>query len=109
MATNNTRRNFFKKAITAGAAFAPLATFGDGLKQAEERTPMYSKPADLQITEVQCAYIRNGHGLFVRIKTNQDIYGVGEGADSVPGTYHFVKLLEVRLKGKESAECSSTI
>ncbi|MEJ1237147.1 mandelate racemase/muconate lactonizing enzyme family protein [Chryseolinea sp. T2] len=100
MSKNNNRRNFFKKAITAGAALAPLATFGDGMKQAAERIPMYSKPADLQITEVQCAYIRFGHGLFIRIKTNQDIYGVGEGADSVPGTYHFVKLLENRLKGK---------
>ena len=61
---------------------------------------MQSKPADLKITEVQCAYIKFGHSMFIRIRTNQDIYGVGEGVDAVPGTYHFVKLLEFRLKGK---------
>lgn len=101
MSNNTSRRDFFRKAITAGAVFAPLSsTFGNGLEQAVGRTPMHSKPADLKITEVQCAFIRNGHGLFVRIHTNQDIYGCGEGVDAVPGTYHFVKMLEVRLKGK---------
>ena len=101
MKDNNSRREFFKKAITAGAVFAPLsATFGNGLKDAVERTPMASKPSDLKITEVQCAFIRNGHGLIVRIKTNQDVYGCGEGVDAVPGTYHLVKMFEQRLKGR---------
>jgi galactonate dehydratase len=36
----------------------------------------------------------------VKIHTNQDIYGCGEGVDAVPGTYHFVKMLERRLVGK---------
>lgn len=101
MTKHSSRRAFFKKAITAGAVLTPLSsTFGNGLKQAVERTPMAAKPADLKITEIQCAFIRFGHSLFVRIKTNQDIYGVGEGVDAVPGTYHFVKMLEFRLKGK---------
>lgn len=101
MSKTRSRREFFKKAITAGAAFSTIpVAFGQELEQAAERTPMASKPADLKITEVQCAFIRNGHGLFVRIHTNQDIYGCGEGVDAVPGTYHFVKMLEQRLKGK---------
>jgi galactonate dehydratase len=96
------RRSFFRKAITtATAAAVPLSfTFGNGLERAVEKNPMSSKPADLKITEVQCAFIRNGHGLFVKIKTNQDIYGCGEGVDAVGGTYHFVKMIEQRLKGK---------
>lgn len=95
------RRKFFKNAVTAAVAAAPLsAAFGSGLEQAVERTPMASKPADLKITEVVCAFIRNGHGLFVKIRTNQDIYGCGEGVDAVPGTYHLVKMFEQRLKGK---------
>lgn len=82
----------------AGAVFTPLSgTFGRGLEQAVERSPMSSLPSDLKITEVQCAFIRYGSGLFVRIHTNQDIYGCGEGVDAVPGTYHFVKMLERRL------------
>ncbi|HYF68210.1 MAG TPA: mandelate racemase/muconate lactonizing enzyme family protein [Ohtaekwangia sp.] len=101
MLNTKSRREFFKKAITAGAAIAPLSVaFGGGLEQAITRSPMASKPADLKITEVQCAFIRYGSGLFVKIKTNQDIYGCGEGVDAVPGTYHFVKMLEFRLKGK---------
>jgi galactonate dehydratase len=98
---NNSRRSFFRKAITTIAAAAPISmAFGNGLERAVERSPMSSKPADLKITEVQCAFIRFGHGLFVKIKTNQDIYGCGEGVDAVPGTYHLVKMMETRLKGK---------
>jgi galactonate dehydratase len=54
----------------------------------------------LKITSVKCAFIRFGHGLFVKIHTNQGIYGCGEGVDAVPGTYHLVKMFEFRLKGK---------
>jgi galactonate dehydratase len=101
MSDIKSRRSFFKKAITAGAMLTPFsATFGHGLEQAAERNPMYSKPADLKITEVQCAFIRFGSGLFVKIYTDQGIYGCGEGVDAVAGTYHFVKALEFRLKGK---------
>jgi galactonate dehydratase len=101
MSIAKSRRAFFKKAMTAGALLAPLSsTFGNGLVEAAERTPMPSKPADLKITEIQCAFIRFGSGLFVKIHTNQGIYGCGEGVDAVVGTYHFVKALEWRLKGK---------
>ncbi|MEO8473265.1 MAG: mandelate racemase/muconate lactonizing enzyme family protein [Chryseolinea sp.] len=99
--TSNSRRKFFKQALTASAAIAPLSsTFGNGLEAAADRANMQSKPSDLKITEVQCAFIKSGHSLFIRIRTNQDVYGVGEGVDAVPGTYHFVKLLEFRMKGK---------
>src|SRR5690606_40126335 len=62
--------------------------------------PKNSNPSELKITEVQCAFIRNGSGLFVKILTNQGVYGCGEGVDAVPGTYHFVKALERRLVNK---------
>jgi galactonate dehydratase len=101
MATTKSRRDFFRKAITAGAVLSPISlTFGQGLEQALDRKSKSSTPSDIKITKVQCAFIRNGHGLFVKIHTNQDIYGGGEGVDAVPGTYHFVKMLERRLVGK---------
>lgn len=100
MTQNESRRKFFGKMLAA-ATIAPLSTtFGQGIENALDRRPMHSKPADLKITEIQSAFIRNGHGLFVRIRTNQDIYGCGEGVDAVPGTYHFVKMMEQRIKGK---------
>jgi galactonate dehydratase len=99
MSNLKSRRTFFKNAIAAGA-LAPIATFGQGLQTAVEKTSMSSIPADLKITDIKCGYIRNGHSLFVKIYSNQDIVGHGEGVDATPGTYHLVKMIGERLKGK---------
>jgi galactonate dehydratase len=96
----SSRRAFFKKAITASASIVPLATFGSGFEKAVQQTPKLSAPSDLKITFVKCGYIRGGHSLFVKIHTNQDIWGCGEGVDATPGTYHLVKMFEARIKGK---------
>ncbi len=98
--TRESRRSFFRKSITAGAAMIPIASFGNGYEQAIEKAPKRSAPADLKITAVKCAYTRNGGSLFVKILTNQDIVGWGEGVDATPGTYYVVKLFEARIKGR---------
>jgi galactonate dehydratase len=98
MATS--RRSFFKKAALAAGALAPIATFGQGYQTAIDKTSKASIPTDLKITEIKCGYIRNGHSLFVKIHTNQGIWGCGEGVDATPGTYHLVKMFEQRIKGK---------
>ena len=101
MSNNQNRRSFLTKASIAGAAAlaAPLSkTFGQGLIDAKERTSQASSPADLKITEVKCAYA--GGGLFVKIYTNQGIWGSGEGVDAIAGTYYLVKRLEFFLKGR---------
>ncbi len=98
---SSSRRDFFKKAITAGAVFAPLAsTFGKTFETAIDRTPKSSAPADLKIESVKCAFTRNGGSLFVKITTNQGITGYGEGVDAVAGSYHLIKRFEFGLKGK---------
>src|SRR6187402_2831568 len=100
MTNNNSRRSFLTKAAIA-SAMAPLAslpTFGQGYESAIEQTPKRSAPSDLKITDVKCGYIRGS--LFVKIYTNQDIWGCGEGVDAIPGTYHLVKNFGNRLKGK---------
>ncbi len=94
----SSRRSFFKKVITAGAALSPIATFGSGFEAAVQKAPKYSAPSDLKITEIKCGYVRGS--LFVKIFTDQDIWGCGEGVDAVPGTYHLVKMFGARLKGK---------
>ena len=101
MSNNQNRRSFLTKASIAGAAAlaAPLSkTFGQGLIDAKERTSQASAPTDLKITEVKCAYA--GGGLFVKIYTNQGIWGSGEGVDAIAGTYYLVKRLEFFLKGR---------
>jgi len=101
MTTSNSRRSFFKKAALTAGALAPLSGFAQGLEAALDKSPnMTGKPSDLKITEVKCGYIRNGHSLFVKVYTNQGIWGCGEGVDATPGTYHLVKMFETRIKGK---------
>jgi galactonate dehydratase len=90
------RRSFLSKSAVAGA----FATFGQGYETALDKTPKSSIPSDLKITDIKCGYIRGGHSLFVKIYTNQDLWGCGEGVDATPGTYHLVKMFGQRLKGK---------
>lgn len=95
----NSRRDFLSKAaIAAMAPLAPLTGFGKGYEQAVDKFEKRSTPADLRITDVKCGYIRGS--LFVKIYTNQDIWGCGEGVDAVPGTYYLVKSFGSRLKGQ---------
>lgn len=95
------RRSFMtKSAVTAALGFSSMSAFGGALETAVERTPGMSIPSDLKITDIKCGYIRNGHSLFVKIHTNQGIWGCGEGVDATPGTYHLVKMFGERIKGK---------
>ena len=94
------RRSFLSKA-TLGITGAMLATNYNGLAASIEKTPKASAPSDLKITGVKCGYIRNEHSLFVKIYTNQDIVGHGQGVDGVYGTYHVVHhLAKNHLIGK---------
>jgi galactonate dehydratase len=101
MSKSNSRRSFLtKSALTATAGMAAIPSFGSQFETAIDRAPKSSIPSDLKITEIKCGYIRNGHSLFVKIYTNQDVWGCGEGVDATPGTYHLVKMFGERIKGK---------
>jgi len=100
MNNNSSRRKFLSKAALA-AAMTPLASlnaFGNGYEKAIDNTSTLSAPSDLKITDIKCGYIRGS--LFVKVYTNQNIWGCGEGVDAIPGTYHLVKNFGARLKGK---------
>ena len=101
MTNSTSRRSFIKKSALAAGFIAPIATYRQGSRNCARKVSQdLSKPSDLKITEIKCGYIRNGHSLFVKIYTNQDIWGCGEGVDAMPGTYHLVKMFEARIKGK---------
>lgn len=57
-------------------------------------------PTDLKITKVQAGYIRRGNGLFVKVHTNQGIWGCGEAADATAGTYGLVMSFGQRIQGQ---------
>ena len=78
----------------------PFVNYGKEYENAISRTPKLSSPSKLKITDTKCGYIRGGKGLFVKIFSNQDIVGHGEGVDATPGTYHLVKRFGERLRGK---------
>jgi galactonate dehydratase len=96
----NSRREFLGKAasIAAVAAVTPLAGFGSGFEKALQDTPKSSTPSDLKITDVKCGYV--GGSLYVKIYTNQGIWGCGEGVDAISGTYHMVQNMGRRLRGQ---------
>tara|TARA_B100001057_G_scaffold181356_1_gene182096 strand:- start:2666 stop:3943 length:1278 start_codon:yes stop_codon:yes gene_type:complete len=98
---NNSRRNFLSQAAATTAFSAlPFINYGKGYETAISKTHKLSAPSSLKITDLKCGYIRRGHGLFVKIYTNQDIVGHGEGVDATPGTYHLVKMFGEKLNGK---------
>jgi len=80
------------------APFTAMSSFGRSYEDAIDKTPKASAPSDLKITDVKCGYIRGS--LFVKIYTNQDIWGCGEGVDAVPGTYYLVKSLGNRIRNQ---------
>lgn len=100
MTKSNSRRSFITNSLLVGAGLSFVSTYGKGLETAVDVTPKLSAPTDLKITDIKCAYIRGGSGLFVKIHTNQGIWGCGEGVDAVPGTYDLVKMFGRNIKGK---------
>jgi galactonate dehydratase len=91
------RRKFLQKSIgLTGAAF--LSNFGSGLEAAVHKTPKASAPSDIKITEVKCGYVRGA--LYVKIYTNQDVWGCGEAVDAIQGTYFMVKRMGDQIKGQ---------
>ncbi len=98
MATQQSRRTFFKRSAAAGAATAAMvADRFDGLAHALERTPQSSNPSELRITDVRCGQIRGGHSLFVKVYTNQGIVGHGQAVDGTYGAYYVVGHIAQRV------------
>lgn len=93
------RRSFLSKGTAIGLTGAAFMTnFGQGLEAAVERTSKASSPSELKITDVKCGYVRGA--VYVKIYTNQDVWGCGEAVDAIHGTYHLVKRLGEQLRGQ---------
>ena len=97
MTGSSSRRAFLKSGAVTGALAMPGL---QSLAEATEQTSTQSRPSDLKITEVKCGYIRGGSRLFVKIHTNEGIWGCGEGVDATGGTYHLVQRFGRVLAGK---------
>ncbi|MEO8593207.1 MAG: mandelate racemase/muconate lactonizing enzyme family protein [Candidatus Solibacter sp.] len=94
MRNPNSRRSFLANTVLAGAAVPPLAAFGQAVQNANTA----SSPSALRITEIKCGYVRGS--LFVKLLTNQGIWGCGEAVDAVGGTYQMVQNLGRQLRNQ---------
>jgi galactonate dehydratase len=95
MKSGTRRRAFLATCAMAGAvAWRPLAAFGQAVDNARQA----SSPSALRITDVKCGYVRGS--LFVKIHTNQGIWGCGEAVDAIQGTYHMVQNFGQRLRNQ---------
>ncbi len=93
--TSNGRRTFLATCAMAGAAAArPLEAFGQAVDNARQA----SSPSALRITELKSGYVRGS--LFVKIHTNQGIWGCGEAVDAIGGTYHMVQGFGQRIRNQ---------
>lgn len=95
------RRSVLARGGLAGIgalAAHPLAAFGQQLQSAVDGANLSSRPSDLEITDLKCGFLRGGSRLFVKIHTNQGIWGCGEAVDAVNGTYHLVQSLGQRIR-----------
>ena len=103
MKLKHSRRSLLTHAGLAGVgvlAVHPLAVFGQALETAVDSANLSSRPSDLEITDIKCGFLRGGSRLFVKLYTNQGIFGCGEGVDAVNGTYYLVQSLGQRLRGR---------
>lgn len=93
--TRTGRRSFLAACAMAGAAAArPLEVFGQAVDSAKQA----SGPSALRITELKYGYVRGS--LFVKIHTNQGIWGCGEAVDAVQGTAQLVQSFGQRLRNQ---------
>jgi galactonate dehydratase len=95
MKPNAGRRTFLAACAMAGAAATrPLAAFGQAVDNARQA----SSPSALRITDVKSGYVRGS--LFVKIHTNQGIWGCGEAVDAIQGTSLMVQNFGQRLRNQ---------
>ncbi|HEX6993626.1 MAG TPA: mandelate racemase/muconate lactonizing enzyme family protein [Gammaproteobacteria bacterium] len=98
----HSRRAFLSQSAWTAAALAaaPSAVYAQEAQSRLDGVRPYSRPSDLEITDMKIGYIRGGSHLFVKIYTNQDIVGHGEGADAVRGTAQLVLGWARMLRGR---------
>lgn len=101
MGTRRSRRSFLAGGAAGAASALVLPRPLSALADAVERAPLASSPSDLRITGVRGGLIRNQHSLFVKVETNQGIYGCAEAVDGVYGAYYVMKhIAEQHLVGR---------
>jgi L-alanine-DL-glutamate epimerase-like enolase superfamily enzyme len=88
--TDNSRRNFLKKAALGGIALGGMMhmSIEDTIAQTTSKVSRTSSPSDLKITDLRVAVTTVlGRTAMIRIDTNQGIYGLGEVRDGADARY----------------------
>lgn len=88
--TENSRREFLKKAALGGIAIGGMlnGSIEDTIAQTTSKVSRASGPSDLKITDMRAIVVGNvGRTSIIRIDTNQGIYGLGEVRDGADERY----------------------
>jgi L-alanine-DL-glutamate epimerase-like enolase superfamily enzyme len=95
----NSRREFFTRSLLGGVSLA-LVPFHDQIAFATQKVNCNSKPAELKITDLRMAVIKDApmNVPIIRIDTNQGISGYGEVRDG--GSKRYALFLKSRLLGE---------
>ena len=99
-ASENSRRDFVKKAAMGGLALGGMmnASIEDTIDYTTQRVSRASAPADLRITDMRYCVVNNvGRTPIIRIDTNQGISGYGEVRDG--GDERYALMLKSRILG----------
>jgi len=100
-ASNDSRRDFIKKAGSSGLMLGAFmfSSLEDTLAQSTSKVNRSSAPSDLRITDMRYAVVMNGNGRcpVIRIDTNQGIYGLGEVRDGA--SWRYALFLKSRILG----------
>ena len=97
--TNDSRRNFLKKAAIGGIALGGMMNLPieDTIAETTQKVQRSSKPSALRITDMRYCVVESRRPI-IRIDTNQGIYGLGEVRDGAD--WRYAMILKSRILGQ---------
>ncbi len=86
-------------AVSSGSLGRGLETaVGPSIQNSAPNSVQNSAPSDLKITDVKCAFVSNR--MYVKISSNQDIYGCGEAVDATGNCHNLLRRFGFFLRGQ---------
>lgn len=92
------RRSFLAGSAAATGFAVSSGSFSRRSEAAVGPSAQNSAPSDLKITDAKCAFV--GNRMYVKISSNQDIYGCGEAVDATGNCCNLLRQFGFFLRGQ---------
>lgn len=96
----NNQRYFMTRKAQASKGLGLFSQLGSDLFRAIQKQSLFSTPLHSITTTTARACVLNRQHIFVRVFYDQSIWGNGGVINAIPGTYHLVKIMGKRIKGR---------